>query len=509
MGPISKTLALRLAQRNLHKRGWYAALILSAMCGLPGCNVGPKYRPLAMPTPPAFKEQGPQQAPDGTNWKAAQPQDAALRGKWWEIYQEPELNTLEEKIVVSNQNVAQAFANFTAARAQIGQARSSYYPTISVGPSYARGRSSQTTTSLNSSSNPNSNLFNLPFDVSWEPDLWGRIRNTVHQYAYAAQVSAADLANQTLAEQGNLAIYYFELRGQDALEDLYQKTAEADRQSLVLTRVQYKSGLTNDEAVAQAEIALKTAEAAAINAGIARAQFEHAIALLIGEPASSFMIPVKSLTTAAPDIPVGVPSELLERRPDIAAAERAMAEANALIGVGKAAYYPTLNLSGTIGFETTKFSKWMTSPSRYWSVGPTATETIFDGGLRKSTVAQYKALYDADVANYRQAVLTAFQQTEDNLASQRLLKEQIAQQQETVQSAQRYLGVASARYRTGLDPYLNVFTAQTTLLTNQQAMITLRVQQMSSSVQLIEALGGGWNVSQLPTEREVSANKAK
>jgi NodT family efflux transporter outer membrane factor (OMF) lipoprotein len=510
MGPISKTTALRPTRLTLHKRGWYAALFLSAMYGLQGCNVGPKYRPPAMPAPPAFKEQGPQEAPDGTTWKAAHPQDAALRGKWWEIYQEPELNTLEEKVVISNQNVAQAFANFTAARAQVGQARSSYYPTISAGPSYARGRSSQTaTTSASSTSNPNSNLFNLPFDVSWEPDLWGRIRTTVHQYAYAAQGSAADLANQTLAEQANLAIYYFELRGQDALEDLYQKTAEADRQSLALTRVQYRTGLANDEAVAQAEIALKTAEASATNAGIARAQYEHAIALLIGEPASSFSIPLKSLTTQVPGIPVGVPSELLERRPDIAAAERAMAEANALIGVEKAAYYPTVSLSGTVGLETTKFSKWMTSPSRYWSVGPTASETIFDGGLRKSTVAQYKALYDADVATYRQAVLTAFQQTEDYLASQRLLKEQIAQQQETVQSAQRYLDVASARYRTGLDPYLNVFTAQTTLLTNQQAVITLRVQQMSSSVQLIEALGGGWNVSQLPTEREVSANKAK
>jgi NodT family efflux transporter outer membrane factor (OMF) lipoprotein len=461
-----------------------------------------------MPAPPAFKEQGPQLAPDGTTWKEAQPQDATLRGKWWEIYQEPELNTLEEKIAISNQNVAQAFANFTAARAQVGQARSSYYPTISVGPSYSRGRSSQTTTtSFNSTNNPNSNLFNLPFDVSWEPDLWGRIRNTVHQYAFAAQVSAADLANQTLAEQANLAIYYFELRGQDALEDLYQKTAAVDRQSLALTRVQYRTGLANDEAVAQAEIALKSAEASATNAGIARAQYEHAIALMIGAPASSFSIPFKALTTQVPVIPLGVPSELLERRPDIAAAERTMAEANALIGVEKAAYYPTLSLSGTVGFETTKFSKWMTSPSRYWSVGPTASETIFDGGLRRSTVSQYKALYDADVANYRQAVLTAFQQTEDYLASQRLLKEQIAQQQEVVQSAQRYLDVASARYRTGLDPYLNVFTAQTTLLTNQQAMILLRVQQMSSSVQLIEALGGGWGVSSLPSERDVSSKK--
>jgi len=490
---------------NLHCFGGVALAII-ALCGLQGCNVGPRYRPPVMPAPPEFKEQGPQQAADGTTWKSAQPQDSVLRGKWWEIYQEPELNALEEKVVISNQNVAQAFANFTAARAQIGQARSSLYPTVSVGPSYGRARSSQTAgTSSASTNNPNSNLFNLPFDVSWEPDLWGRIRNTVHQYAFAAQVSAADLANQTLTEQADLAIFYFQLRGQDALEDLYRKTADADRQGLALTRVQYRTGLANDEAVSQAEIALKTAEASATNAGIARAQYEHAIALLVGEPASSFSIPVRSLTTQAPEVPVGVPSELLERRPDIAAAERTMAEANALIGVEKAAYYPTVNLSGSVGFETTKFSQWITSPSRYWSAGPTASETIFDGGLRKSTLSQYRALYNADVANYRQVVLTAFQQAEDYLASQRLLREQVAQQQDVVQSAQRYLDVASARYRTGLDPYLNVFTAQTTLLANQQTVIALRVQQMSSSVQLIEALGGGWNISQLPTERQVSA----
>ena len=482
------------------------ALAIAALFGLQGCNVGPRYRPPVMPAPPAFKEQGPQQAADGTTWKSAQPQDSTLRRKWWGIYQEPELNDLEERVVISNQNVAQAFANFTAARAQVGQARSSYYPTISVGPSYTRGRSSQTTgTPSASNNNANSNLFTLPFDVSWEPDLWGRIRNTVHQYAFAAQVSAADLANQTLTEQADLAIFYFQLRGQDALQDLYRKTAEADRQGLALTRVQYRTGLANDEAVSQAEIALKTAEASATNAGIARAQYEHAIALLVGEPASSFSIPVKPLTTEVPDIPLGIPSELLERRPDIAAAERFMAEANALIGIEKAAYYPTLSLSGSVGFETTKFSKWLTSPSRYWSLGPTASETVFDGGLRRSTVAQYQALYNADVANYRQVVLTALQQTEDYLASQRLLREQISQQQEVVQSAQRYLDVASARYRTGLDPYLNVFTAQTTLLANQQTVISLRVQQMASSVQLIEALGGGWNVSELPTERQVSA----
>jgi len=487
--------------RLIHLLFWF-----SVICGLAGCNVGPKYVRPVMPAPPAFKESGPQQAPDGTAWKLAQPQDAAIRGKWWEIYQEPELNALEDKLNISNQNIAQFYDNFLAARAQVRQARSSYYPTLSVGPSYSRNRSPQTQTTA-SNSNPNSNLFNLPFDVSWEPDLWGRVRNTVRQNANAAQVSAADLANVKLTEQTNLAIFYFQLCGQDALEELDRKTVEVDRQSLELTQVLYKSGLDNDEAVAQAEIALKSSEAAVTNAGIARAQYEHAIALLVGEPASNFSIPVKPLTTQVPGIPIGVPSELLERRPDISAAERTMAEANALIGVQKAAYYPTLSITGTAGFEASKFSKWLTSPSRYWSVGPTASETIFDGGLRKSTMAQYVALYNADVAGYEQTVLTAFQQTEDSLASLRLLNEQIQQQQQTVTSAQRFLDVASARYRTGLDPYLNVFTAQSTLLANQQVVITLRVQQMASSVQLIEALGGGWNVTQLPSEREVAAKR--
>ncbi len=493
------------AWRRMAGPVWFACTIAA----LQGCNVGPKYLRPVVPAPPAFKESGPQQAPDGSTWKPAQPQDAALRGKWWEIYQEPELNALEDRLNTSNQNIAQSFYNFTAARAQIQQVRSSYYPTLSVGPSYARNRSPQTQTAASSlsNSNPNSNLFNLPFDVSWQPDLWGRVRNTVHQFSYTAQVSAADLENVKLTVQTNLAVYYFQLRGQDALEELYQTTVEVDRKSLELTRVLYKSGLGNDEAVAQAEIALKSSEAAATNAGIARAQYEHAIAVLVGEPASSFSIPAKALTTQVPGIPVGVPSELLERRPDIAAAERTMAEANALIGVEEAAYYPTLSITGTAGLEASKFSKWMTSPSRYWSVGPTASETIFDGGFRKSTIAQYAALYNADVAGYKQTVLAAFQQTEDYLASLRLLTRQIEQQQETVASAQRYFDVATARYTTGLDPYLNVFTAQSTLLANQQTVIILRVQQMTSSVQLIEALGGGWNVDQLPSEHEVAAKR--
>jgi NodT family efflux transporter outer membrane factor (OMF) lipoprotein len=506
MNNLMQDLLLRLvrARRELG-RLLQPSLFFVVICSLLGCNVGPRYARPVVPSPPAFKEPGPQQAPDGSTWKTAQPQDDALRGKWWEIYEEPDLNALEEKLNISNQNIARSFESFMAARAQVRQARSFYYPTLGVGPSYARTRSPQDQTGASSfsGSNPNSNLFNLPFDVSWEPDLWGRVRNTVHQFSYAAQVSAADLQNEKLSEQANLAVFYFELRGQDALEELFRKTVEVDQQSLHLTRARYRLGLDNDEAVAQAEIALGVSEAAVTNAGIARAQFEHAIATLVGEPASTFSVPVRSLTTQVPHIPAGIPSDLLERRPDIASAERTMAEANALIGVGKAAYYPTLSITGTIGFEATKFSKWLTSPSRYWSVGPAASEVIFDGGLRKSTVAQYTALYNADVASYKQTVLAALQQTEDNLVSLRLLTQEIEQEQQTVASAQRSLDVASARYKTGLDPYLNVFTAQTILLTNQQAVITLRVQQMTSSVQLIEALGGGWNVTKLPSERAV------
>src|SRR5260221_4184360 len=374
------------------------ALFVFALLGLLGCNVGPKYIRPTVPAPSAFKELGPQQAPDGTIWKPAQPQDAMLRGKWWEIYQEPQLNSLEEKLNISNQNIARAFENFMAARAQVHQARSTYYPTVSVGASYARSRSSQSQTTAPglTQANPNSNAFNLPFDVAWEPDLWGRVRNTVRQTANAAQVSAADLENQKLPEQANLAIFFFELRGQDALEDLFQKTVEIDRQSLELTRVLYKTGLDNDEAVAQAEITLKSSQAAATNADIARAQFEHAIALMVGEPASTFSVPVRALTTQVPDIPVGLPSDLLERRPDIASAERTMAEANALIGVQKAAYYPTLSITGTAGFAASTFSKWLTSPSRYLSLGPTASETEFDRGLGRSTSETVPELSNAN-----------------------------------------------------------------------------------------------------------------
>jgi NodT family efflux transporter outer membrane factor (OMF) lipoprotein len=481
------------------------ALSLTALALLlEGCVVGPRYVTPVTQAPPAYKEAVTQHSADGTTWTPATPQDATLRGNWWELYREPELNALEEQLNTSNQNIVQSFQNFMAARAVVKQARAAYYPTVSVGPSYTRGRTSSNETGQVPGLNPNSNNFELPFDVSWEPDVWGRVRNSVKEYANAAQVSAADLANERLSEQANLAEYYFELRGQDALIGLYEQTVAAYQESLKLTHVRSKTGVDTEQSVAEADLSLKTAIAATTNLRIARAQYEHAIALLTGQAASSFSMPVRPLTTAVPAIPIGVPSQILERRPDIAAAERTMSEANALIGVETAAYYPTFTLGGSGGFESPKLTNLFTWPSRFFSVGPSASETLFDGGLRRGLINQYKAMYEADAAAYRETVLTAFQQTEDYLAAERYLGQQRGEQQDAIAAAQRYYDLSNVRYKTGVDTYLNVFTAETSLLGNQQTAINLYVQQLTSSVQLIEALGGGWDASQLPSEKAVA-----
>jgi NodT family efflux transporter outer membrane factor (OMF) lipoprotein len=348
----------------------------------------------------------------------------------------------------------------------------------------------------------------LPIDVSWEPDLWGRVRNTVREFRYAAQVSAADLENERLTEQADLAQFYFQLRGQDALQDLYNRTIQADKESLNLTRALLETGIDSPEDVAQAEVTLADAEEAGAGIATNRAIYEHAIAMLIGKPASSFSMPVKNLTTPLPPIPVGVPSELLQRRPDIAAAERTMAEANALIGVEKAAYYPTLSLTGSGGLQGSSLSNLFSLPGLFWSLGAAASETIFDAGLRKATMAQYTAQYNADVASYKQTVLVAFQQVEDFIATLRVTSDQITRENTAVEAAQRYLNIETARYQTGLDPYLNVMTAQLTLLSNQQTQVTLRVNEMTAAVELVQALGGGWNASQLPEASTVTSKEA-
>ena len=481
-------------------------LLVCGVLSMTGCVVGPKYRQPVVTTPSAFKEAVPQRSPDGTLWKPAAPQDTAPRGNWWEIYKQPELNDLENKLNTSNQNIAQSYQNFMAARALVREARSNYYPTVTTDPVYTRTRSSAGLAGPHAASvNLTSSEFNFPFTASWEPDVWGRVRSTVRQYASQAQASAAELANIRLSQQANLAIYYFDLRGQDSLIALYQRTVEAYKKSLDLTNKLNALGIDSSQDVAQADLSLETAQSTLINLRIARAQYEHAIAVLIGEPPSSFSLPVLELTAAAPQVPPGVPSELLQRRPDIAQAERAMAAANALIDVQTTTFYPSFSISATGGFQSNQVGNWLTWTSRFFSAGPSAAFTIFDAGARRAVLANYQAQYEADVAAYRQTVLTAFQQTEDYLAAQHYLADQLTQQQVAINAAQKYLDLANVRFRTGIDSFLNVYTAQTSLLTQQETFIDLRVSQMASNVQLIEALGGGWDRVQLPSPKEVAA----
>jgi NodT family efflux transporter outer membrane factor (OMF) lipoprotein len=354
-----------------------------------------------------------------------------------------------------------------------------------------------------------STIYSLPLEASWEPDLWGKVRNTVREEQYAAQVSAADLENERLTEQASLAEYFFEIRGQDELQRIFDDTVAADQKTLDLTRALYETGIDDQISVVEAETTLQSAQAGATNVGIARAQYEHAIAMLVGKAATNFSIPVKPMTAAPPPIPIGLPSQLIERRPDVAAAERTMAEANATIGIAYAAYYPTLTLSAEGGFESSTFTKWLSWPSRFWSVGTTLSETIFDAGLRRATVQQFVATYNADLAGYRQTVLTAFQQVEDGLAEVRIVSKEIQQQQQAVNSAGTFLKLEQGRYETGIDPYIDVLIAQTTLLSNQQTLNNLQVEQMTYAVALIEALGGGWDRSQLPTPHQVTEKPPK
>jgi NodT family efflux transporter outer membrane factor (OMF) lipoprotein len=481
---------------------------------LTGCMVGPKYHapsPSATATaPPASYKESPTQFQDTDGWKVAQPQDAMLHGKWWEIYNDPELNALEDQLNINNQNIKQFFENFMEARTLVAEARSQLYPTVGVSLSYSASRTS-TNLSNSPSANPGrvASIGSLPADVSWEPDLWGKVRNTIHEQQYNAQLSAADLENEKLTEQASLAEFFYEIRGQDALQKLLNDTVEADKKALELARSRYETGVDDRISVVEAEATLQTVESQAINLGVARAQFEHAIAVLVGTNPSQFSIPVKPLLTNPPPVPLGMPSALLERRPDIAAAERNMAAANAQIGIAYAAFYPSLNLSASYGQESSNFSHFFNFPSRFWSVGPTMSETIYDGGLRRATVNQFISTYNADVASYRQTVLTAFQQVEDSLASVRILSQQILRQDQAVNASEEALKLETARYETGVDPYLDVVTAQTTLLSNQQTLATLHVQEMTASVQLIEALGGGWDRTQLPTPAEVSKKLTK
>jgi NodT family efflux transporter outer membrane factor (OMF) lipoprotein len=463
-------------------------LALSALCLAAGCAVGPEYRRPEAPVPRAARYR--------EGWKLAAPSDAVLRGKWWQIFGDPELDALEERLLIDNQTIRQFLAQYAAARAQIRVVRAGELPTASLSPSASVSRSSGNTGGFGDGRRITS--YNLPLEASWAPDLFGKVQNSVRAAQYGAEVSAAELEGQRLLAQSTLAQSYFALRGQDALQELLELTVEADAAILEATRAQYTTGIGTELALAQAEQTLLAVRVQASTAGIQRAQLEHAIATLLGVSATEFTIPRRASLPAPPAIPVGTPSELLERRPDIAAAERQMAQANAQIGVGYAAYYPTLTLSASGGFASSALGTLLSWPSRVWALGASATELLFDGGARSATIDQYRASYDATVASYRQTVLVAFQQVEDNLSSSRILAQAVEQQRQAVAAAERAFAAQKVRYETGIDPYIDLMTEQTLLLAARQSLVSLQVQQMTAAVLLVEALGGGWHAAELP-----------
>ncbi|MGA8108426.1 MAG: efflux transporter outer membrane subunit, partial [Acidobacteriaceae bacterium] len=410
---------------------------------------------------------------------------------------------LEDQLNINNFTIKQYFSQYMEARALIAEARSQYWPTITLGPSWSRARTSANQqVSSTATTGHTYSLWQVPVDVSWAPDLWGKIRNEVHEAEYASQVSAADLENEKLTEQASLAEYYFEIRGQDMLQQILNQTVAADQKALDAQQGAYDAGTGDYITVVEARATLASARSAATNVGLARAQYEHAIAVLLGKVATDFSIPVKPMTYAPPPIPTGLPSQLLERRPDVAAAERTLAEANATIGIGYGAFFPQVNISASGGYESATFKHLFDWPSRIWSIGPSASQVIFDGGLYRAELHQYEATYNADLASYRQTSLVAFQQVEDALAGTRIYSQQILQQQDAVKAAQEFLDLEMQRYNTGVDPYVDVVTAQTTLLGDQQGLNSLQVSQMIAAVELVQALGGGWDISQLPSAKQ-------
>jgi NodT family efflux transporter outer membrane factor (OMF) lipoprotein len=485
----------------------FAAGVLGLLVLLTGCHVGPPYHAPAPPavTAPNYKEST-VNFKDAEGWKVASPQDAMIRGNWWEVFNEPELNTLEGQLNINNENLKTYFENYMAARAVIAEARAQYWPTISASPSWSRSRNSPNqSVSSTATTGRTFNLWNLPVDVSWTPDFWGKIRNQVHAAQYAAQASAADLEVEKLTEQSSLAEYFFEIRGQDMLQQILDETVAADQKSLDYTQAQYDTGVGDYISVAEAKATLSAAKATAINVGLLRAQYEHAIAMLLGKFPTDFSIPVKPLIYAAPPIPTGVPSQLVERRPDIAAAERTLAEANATIGIGYGAFFPQVTLSASGGLESATFEHLFDISSRTWSIGPSVSQVLFNGWLYRAELHQYVAQYNADLSNYRQVALVAFQQVEDSLVATRVYSQQILRQQEAVKASQDYLSLELDRYNIGVDPYVDVVIAQNTLLSDQETLNSLEVDEMTSTVQLVQALGGGWDRSQLPTPDQAGA----
>jgi NodT family efflux transporter outer membrane factor (OMF) lipoprotein len=460
---------------------------------LTGCMVGPNYvRPL-VPMTAAYKEA----PPPGDGWKIAQPRDGKPRGNWWEIFGDPQLNALEEQVTLANQDLKVAEARFRQARAMIGFYRASEYPTITAGAGASSVRESSNAP-FRFKQFPSTGDFLLSFDLSYEIDLWGRIRRTVTAAREEAQATAGDLANVQLSLQAELAMDYFQLRSADAQQRVLNDTVKAYTDYLQLTINRFEGGAAPKSDVAQAQTQLETTQVQATDVGVQRAQFEHAIATLIGKPPAEFSLPAAPLDLQPPAIPVGLPSELLERRPDIAAAERRVAEANEQIGIAKAAYYPTVTLNASAGFQGSSINNLLQGQSLLWSVGSSLTQILYDAGRRDATSEAALANYEALVATYRQTTLTAFQQVEDNLAALRILEQEAGQQDRAVASAKESLQLFTNRYKGGVDNYLQVITAQTFELTNELNAVNILLRRMNASVLLVKGLGGDWRVDELP-----------
>jgi NodT family efflux transporter outer membrane factor (OMF) lipoprotein len=476
---------------------WSAVLLAGVVTS--ACAVGPEYRRPPVVTPAAFKEQT---LPDGSidpQWKPAEPRDDELKGRWWEAFGDPQLNALEEQVTVSNQNVAQAEAEFRAARAAIGGARAALFPAVTVGASASASRASFNRTPLANGVNRGVVAdYQLPVDFSYEADVWGSVRRNVEANRAIAQATAADLQSVTLSMRAELATDYFQLRGLDAQRELLDSTVAAYDKALQLTVARHDQGVASGSDVAQARTQLDTTRSQATDLGVARAQFEHAIAILVGKPPAMLTIAPIPSTGIPPAIPLALPSELLERRPDVAAAERRVAAANAQIGVAKAAYFPNVSLTGSSGLESAALATLLSGGSGLWSLGSAVVQTVFDGGRRRAASEQAVAGHDAAVAVYRQDVLTAFQDVEDNLAALRILAEEGTQHADAVASAEQSLSLAMTRYQAGVTTYLEVITAQSAALANQIAAVDILTRRMTASVQLIKALGGGWRGSDLP-----------
>jgi NodT family efflux transporter outer membrane factor (OMF) lipoprotein len=475
-----------------------AAMLLLATA----CTVGPNYKRPPAPVAQAYKEPPPE------GWKEAQPNDGALRGKWWEMYHDPELNALEEQVSISNQNVLAAEAQFRAASYAVRVARAALFPTVTVTPGVTTSKSGGGFVSGGTvGSSTISTFYSLGASASWAPDLWGSIRRQVRANVAAAQASFAQLENARLSFQSELAQDYFQLHGTDANIDLLQRTVKSYEEYLTLTQNRYKAGVASGGDVAQAQAQLETTRAQLIDLGVTRDQLEHAIAILTGKPPAAVTIPAALLRNPPPPVPVAVPSVLLERRPDIAASERQVAALNEQIGIAIAAYYPTLGLSASGGFESTNFLKWFSWPSHFWSVGAQLPEVVFADGKRRAEVGLTRAQYDAGVAAYRQVVLTAFQQVEDDLAALRIYAQEAQATDRAVAASEDSLKIATYQYKAGTVAYLQVLVAQAQALANERSAVDILTRRLISSVALIEALGGGWNASALPAAGELIHGK--